>query len=147
MPLLMTKQTEKTPLFYYVIEIGDGEFPLVILPDGMSQWDDHTGRHRVRHPRDQHLELQAFTGDRRALSQLENELLEFTISAPMPEKILAKAMVMAQKEREGEATADEFCAVTQKVAKDVVEMDCLLTDFFWKEINPLLSQPINPALH
>ncbi len=28
-------------MFYYVIEIEDREFPVVILPDGMSQWDDH----------------------------------------------------------------------------------------------------------
>jgi hypothetical protein len=143
----MTQTTHVLPMFYYVIEVGDREFPLVIMPDGMSQWDDHTGRRRVRHPQDQYLELRAFTGEPRALNQLENELLEFTISVPMPEKILAKAMIMAEKEREGEATADEFHGVTEQASKDVNEMDWLLTNFFWKEINPLLSQPINPALH
>lgn len=143
----MTHTTHVLPTYYYIIEVGDREFPLVIMPDGMSQWDDHTGRRKIRHPRDQYLELRAFAGERRASDQLENELLEFTISAPMPEKIVMKAMEMAQNEREGEATAEEFHAVTEKVAKDVAEMDWLLTDFFWKEINPLLSQPINQRLH
>jgi len=143
----MTQTTHVLPMFYYVIEIGDREFALIIMTDGMSQWDDHTGRRRVRHPRDQHLELRAFTGETCALNQLENELLEFTISVPMPEKILARAVIMAEKEREEEATADEFHGVTEQASKDVNEMDWLLTNFFWKEINPLLSQPINPALH
>jgi hypothetical protein len=143
----MIPSTYHQPMFYYVIEIEDREFPVVILPDGMSQWDDHTGRRRIRHPRNRYLEFRAFTGDQCAFNQLENELLEFTVSAPMPEKILAKAMVMAQNEREEEATADEINAVTDKAAKDVAEMDSLLTDFFWKEINPLLTQPIIPALH
>lgn len=119
------------PLFHYVIQIGDREFPLVIMADGMSQWDDHTGRCKLRHPWDQYLELAAFAGDRQASQQLHNECLEFTISVPVTEPIFTKAAQMSQKYRNA-VSAD----------KSGAEMDRLLTDFFWKEINPLLSQPI-----
>jgi len=126
----MTSSRLDEPLFHYVIQIGDREFLLIIMPDGMSHWDDHTGRHRLRHPRDQYLELAAFAGDYQASQQLHNECIEFTISVPVSEPIFAKAAQMSQKYRNAAS------------AVSGAEMDRLLTDFFWKEINHLLSQPI-----
>jgi hypothetical protein len=108
----MIQTTHVLPMFYYVIEVGDREFTLVIMPDGMCQWDDHTGRRRIRHPRDQHLELRAFAGERRAFDQLENELLEFTISATVPQRVLLKAAEMAKKEKMEEARTGKFQAPT-----------------------------------
>lgn len=138
----MNTQADGIPILHYVIEIEDREFLLVILSDGTSQWDDHTGRRRIRHPRDQHLELRSFTGERRAFDQLESELLEFTISAPIPEKIVTKAMEMAQKEQDGETKTRRFQRVIGKTSKDIAEMDRLFEDFFWREVNPRLKQPL-----
>jgi hypothetical protein len=140
----MSQSPFSPPILYYVIEIGGREFPLVIMADGMSQWDDHTGRRSIRHPHHQHLELRAFTGDRHALCQLQNELLEFTLSAAVPQRIFAKAVEMAQKQRDKAVTSD-LQGITWAEAKDVTEMDDLLRDFFWKVINPLLSQPIKAS--
>ena len=142
MPMRMSEQAEKTPLFHYVIEIEHREFPLVILPDRTSQWDDHTGRHRIRHPHDRHLELRAFAGERHAFYQLKNELVEFTISAAVPERIFLKAKEMAQKEKMEEAMTGKFQEPVGETAKDIAEMDRLLEDFFWRKVNPWLKQPL-----
>jgi len=143
----MTSPKLDEPLFYYLIQIGDREFPLVIMRDGTSQWDDHTGRRRLRHSGDQYLELAAFAGDSQAFQQLSNECLEFTISVPVPEMIFAKAAQMSQIYQNKAFADEDLLAMSAEEAKDVDEMERLLTDFFWKEINPLLSQPIKPRRH
>lgn len=138
----MIQSARNLPILYYVIEIAGREFPLVIRPDGISQWDDHTGRRRIRHPDHQYLELRAFSGDRRALAQLQNELLEFSISVEVPRELFLKAVKMAQREQGvGMRTAGPQ-RISLKTARDITEMDQLLTKFFWKEVNPLLCQPI-----
>ena len=141
-PRVTIQSVPNLPIFYYVIEIGDREFPLVIMPEGMSQWDDHTGRRRIRHPDHQHLELRAFAGDHHAFCQLENELLEFTVSAAVSQEILLKAVEMAQEEKMEETRTGKFQEPVGKTARNIAEMDRLLEDFFWKEVNPHLSQPI-----
>lgn len=135
----MTRSTHNRPIFHYAIEIQGREFLLVVTPDGMSQWDDHTERRSLRHPRDQYLELWAFGGNQDAFRRLQNERLEFTISAPVPEHIVAKAMEMARQESKRGIAPPRVAGMRRRVA----EMDDLLTNYFWKEINPLLSQPIN----
>jgi len=75
-----------------VIEIADREFPLVVMRDGMSRWDDHTERRKIRQPCHQNLELQAFAGNQQALHQIENELLEFTLSVAVPWKVFLKVL-------------------------------------------------------
>ena len=130
------------PLLHYVLEIQGREFLLVILSDGTSQWDDHTGRRTLRHPRDKYLELWAFAGDANAFRRLQNECLEFTISAPVPDQIVAKAAEMARQESKRNPTSKGINAMHKCAA----QMDRLLTDYFWKEINPLLSQPIHLRL-
>jgi len=131
------------PLLHYVLEIQGREFLLVILSDGTSQWDDHTGRRTLWHPRDRYLELWAFAGNALAFRHLENECLEFTISAPVPDQIVTKAAAMAWHESNRGLTPKGIYACPGRVA----EMDRLLTDYFWKEINPILSRPIQSGLH
>jgi hypothetical protein len=126
-----------------VLETQGREFLLVILSDGTSQWDDHTGRRTLRHPRDQYLELWAFAGDAQAFRRLQNECLEFTISAPVPDQIVAKAVEMARQDSECHPSREGLHAIHKCVA----QMDSLLIDYFWREINPLLSQPIHSRLH
>ena len=138
----MTPPKLDEPLFYYVIQIDDREFPLVIMPDGISQWDEHTERLRIRDSRHRDLELRAFAGDRYALQQLQNELSEFTISIAAPETIFAKAQEMAQKQSKDETVDEEFHSATWEEANDIAEMDRLLEDFFWREVNPWLKQPL-----
>jgi len=132
----MAKHAEAAPVLYYALEVEGREFLIVILSDGTSQWDDHTGRRRLRHPRDQYLELWAFGGDGDAFQRLRNECLEFTISVPISDAILAKAAEMAKRELKPGRY------ISQSTNRGIEEMDDLLTDFFWKAINPLLSQPI-----
>jgi hypothetical protein len=108
----------------------------------MSQWDDRTARRKLRLPHHRHLEFQAFAGDRHAFYQLQNELLEFTISAAVPQKIVLKAVEMAQKEKMEEARTGKFQVPIGETARDIAEMDRLLEDFFWREVNPWLKQPL-----
>jgi succinate dehydrogenase flavin-adding protein (antitoxin of CptAB toxin-antitoxin module) len=139
----MHLSAEQTSVFHYVIEIEDREFLLVIMPDGMSHWDDHTQRRTIRHPSHQHLELRAFAGDEKAFRLLKKETSEFTISVAVPEKVFLKAVQMAEKQKREEAATGNPQATSQEIAKDVTEMDYLLTNFFWQEVNPLLCQPLN----
>ena len=74
--------------FHYVIQVGKREFPLIIMQDGMSEWDDHTDQRQIRHPRDRYLEISAFAGNGRAIRQLANECIEFTVPVPLPKAIL-----------------------------------------------------------
>lgn len=144
MEAAMTQSPQTLPIFYYLIEIEDKEFPLVIMPDGMSQWEDHDERRKTRHPQDRHLELQALLGDQRACRKLRNELLEFTISVEVPKKLFLKAMKMAQEQQRVEITTAGSQPISPKTARDITEINQLLTKFFWKEVNPLLCQPIKP---
>jgi len=130
----------KTPLFYYVIEIQDREFLIAVMSDRMSYWDDHTERRRIRHPRHQHLEHQSFAGDRQALQRLFNEEIEFTVPIAVSEKIFLKILQIVGKQRWEET--GEFPKITWGTIKDVAEMDQLLSDFFWQKINPSLGHPL-----
>ena len=60
----------------------------------------------------------------------------------MPDQIVAKAAEMARQESKRSPTPKEIHAKHKCVA----QLDCLLIDYFWKEINPLLSQPIHSRL-
>jgi hypothetical protein len=137
-----TPSSRHQPIFHYVIAVRGKEFPLVIMADGISHWDDHTERLQLRSPQNRYLEIQAFAGDREALRQLGNELLEFTITVRVPEDIVAKAREMARKERRAGQATGELGAISAETMRDGAEMDRLLLDFFWKEINPLLNQPV-----
>jgi hypothetical protein len=138
----MMQPNGQRPMFYYVIEVRRREFPLVIMPDGMSHWDDHSERRVLRRSEDRLLELYALAGDNEAMRQLGNELLEFTISVRVPDNIRDSARAMARKERlDGNARLGAACAPLTTI-QDIAEMDRLLLDVFWKQINPLLSHPI-----
>ncbi len=113
-----TTPPKTRPIFYYVIEVGGKEFPLVIMADGLSHWDDHTERLQLRPPQNRFLEIQAFAGDPAALRQLGNEMLEFTISVRMPDRIIAKAQEIAQKDRMTAHAPSELAARTAETMKD-----------------------------
>ena len=139
----MTPPAGQRPMFYYVIEVQRREFPLVIMPDGMSHWDDHTERRALRRSEDQLLEVYALAGDRKAIRQLGNELLEFTISIRIPDNIRDKARKMARLERLDENVNFGAARPTATMVQDIAEMDRLLLDVFWEFINPLSSHPIS----
>jgi hypothetical protein len=136
----MARQAKVVPVLYYALEVVGREFLLAINSDGSSQWDDHSERRRIRHPRDRFLELAAFAGDPNAFRRLEHECIEFAIDATVTQEILAKAADVALKDR----LPSRY--VSQSIVRDVAEMDAMLTDFFWKKINPQLGRPIRPHL-
>jgi hypothetical protein len=130
----MHKSEKNAPIFYYVIEVQGREFPIVVTSDGISHWDDHSGRRAVRAPHQRHLELRAFAGDQGASRQLENETTEFTISIRPSAAIFRRMFKMNRRWSSGE--------ISQESEKDIAKMDYLLRQFFWKEVNPLLTHSL-----
>ena len=116
---------DATTILRYVITIQRREFLIDITSDSISCWDDHTP----------HLDL---------LHEVQDEMDEFTISIPLPENIFLKARAMQHEPKSG-----EFKKMNEKTARNVgrgvKEMDQLLVEFFWREVNPRLKQPLtNP---
>jgi hypothetical protein len=133
---------EDEPFFFYVLEVQDREFPITLALDGISQWDEHTERRKVRPTHQRDLELQAFAGNREALKLLLNELLEFTVTVPVSKEIYSKATEMVEKQKRNEPLHEDSHEITWEAAKDIIEMDQLLREFFWANVNPLLSRSL-----
>jgi hypothetical protein len=134
----MDQQAQAEPILSYALEIGSRQFLLSIRRDATSQWDDYSERHRLRHPEDHHLEAKAFIyGDYIAFQRLRNECLEFTIDAPASESLLRMAVQIS------ESQAQYNGLPSGQIAKGFPEMDTLLKDFFWQEINPLLGEALD----
>jgi len=134
----MARHAEAVPILHYALLVAGREFLLTIHADGSSHWDDHSERRNLRHPRDRYLELAAFAGDAAAFRRLQHECMEFTIDAPVTKEILLKASEVAVKDSRGGSY------VARTMAREIAEMDSLLTEFFWKAINPQLGRPIQP---
>jgi hypothetical protein len=121
----MNQSVAETPVFNYVMAIQGREFVITITRDMMSQWVDLTGRSLT--------------------DQLQDEMAASAIAVQANEKISLKALEMAQKEKMEEIRTGKFQEPAGETAKDIAEMDRLLEDFFWREVNPRLKQPLtNP---
>jgi hypothetical protein len=114
-----------TVILRYVIAIQDREFMIALTSDAISFWDDFTGRSLA--------------------DQLQGEAAEPVIAVQASQKIFLKAQEMAQKEKMEETRTGKFREPAGEAAKDIADMDRLFEDFFWREVNPRLKQPLrNP---
>jgi len=125
----MSESMDDLPVFNYVASIQGREFIVTILENRMSQWDDLSGcglAHR-----------------------LQDEQSDGVISVRVSDKIFERATEMVRKEKAEEARTGQFQVPAGETANDIVEMDRLFEDFFWREINPRLQPPLicGPPTH
>ena len=118
---------EVKTILRYNISIQDREFMIVITSDGVSYWDD-----RMQLP-----DLIEYT---------KGNISEFAISVQTPETIVLRAHEMIRKQKAEEARTGKFQRITEQTEGDDAAMDVLLELFFWNEINPLLSEPLNEPI-
>jgi len=111
------------PVFNYVASIRGREFIVTIHQNMMSEWDDLGG---------------CSLNDR-----LREVVPEGTvISVRVSEEIFAKALKMAEEEKLEESKGHQFQTPAAETMKDIAEMDRLFTEFFWREVNSRLRQPL-----
>jgi hypothetical protein len=119
----MSDSEDDVPVFNYVASIQNREFIVTIAQNRMSQWDD----------------LSSCTLDDRLQNE---EPAGSIISVRISEEIYLKALEMVEKEKLEEARIGQFQVPAGETAKDIAEMDRLFYDFFWREVNPRLRQPL-----
>jgi hypothetical protein len=119
------------PLFEDFVTIQDHKFLVTIDRQGFIEWDDHEGRLRLRHPGDRALELRTLSGDDQARQRLANELTEFGIRFKLDPATFDKI-------KEWESISEAGFSTTPRES----ELDDLLEQIFWREINPYLTTPL-----
>lgn len=103
----------------YVVSIEGREFDVVITSDERSYWNDLTKCS--------------------LMSQLRGECWAFNISLQASKEILVKALEIARKE-DGNHRKVGFESRSVLSETDIAEMDLLLREFFWRSVEPRLSQ-------
>jgi hypothetical protein len=111
--------TTVKPIFRYVVPIERREFDVVIASDGMSYWNDLTKCS--------------------LMGQIRDDRPAFGISLSASKEILIKASEMVHREYQ-ERKKIGFKSPSISLQMDIAEMDVLLRDFFWRNVEPRLNQ-------
>jgi hypothetical protein len=116
----MSEFSDNPPIFNYVVSVGNREYIITILKDGMSQWDD--------------LSL-GNLGDR-----IADVGIGSVVEVRLSDEIYAMGRAMAEKEMAEEARTGQ--SPIEDLAADVVQMDKMLMHFYWLHVNPLYPEPL-----
>jgi len=120
-------------LFEDFITIQGHKFLVTVDPQGYIEWDDHEGRLRHRHPGDPKLELRTLSGDAQARRRLANEQSEYVIRFKLDPATFEKFQEW-----------ESISAAGLSTFMHENELDSLLEQIFWREINPYLTNPLVP---
>jgi hypothetical protein len=116
-----------SPIFNYVVLIQPGrEYIVTIFDDGMSQWDDLS---------------RGSLSDRIHGEEAEGSVVEVRIS----NEIFAKARNMAEREKAEEIRTGQAPSPAGETGEDIAQMDRLMADFFWREVNPSVPEPLTQS--
>jgi hypothetical protein len=118
-------------LFEDFITIQGHKFLVMIDRQGYIEFDDHEGRLRQRPRGDRQLELRILSGDEPARKRLANEQTEFGIRFKLDP-------VTFEKIQEWESISEAGFSTTPREN----QLDDLLEEIFWREINPYLTRPL-----
>jgi len=118
-------------LFEDFITIQGHKLLVMIDRQGYIEFDDHEGRLRQRPPGDRQLELRTLSGDEQARKRLAHEQTEFGIRFKLDP-------VTFEKIQEWESISEAGFSTPSQES----QLDDLLEQIFWREINPYLINPL-----
>lgn len=120
-------------IFSTFIEIEKGrEFNIDVYADGTSLWHDADFQRRCSGKQDADDFLRCIIDhDKAAAQRYFDRIGEFQVDVLMPEKVLKAVEIAARKFNNDTLTQE-----------DEARLDRVLVPFFWKAVNPLLSEPL-----
>lgn len=113
---------ERQPLFCYCLGVGEREFAVWVIQDGVIHWDDYQQRRASRG-------AGAQPGEGIVL-MIEPD--EFTVSFELDAELLARFRTAATMLEAGTWTTD-----------DETRLDDELMPMFWERVNPQLTHPFS----